>query len=118
MPWVFVGFLTLFTAQVALIRNGRADIHRRLGVAGAALAGLMLVLGPATAIIVDAGRYAMKGTTPLKVAHPSARVRLDDESHDPAHPCRMKRTVNRERPILAGKRKKGNHIQMAHFNWA
>jgi hypothetical protein len=61
---VFVGFLTLFTVQVALIRNGRADLHRRLGVAGAALAGVMLVLGPATAIVADATRFAAKGTTP------------------------------------------------------
>jgi hypothetical protein len=60
----FVGFLVLFTVQVALIRNGRADLHRRLGVAGAALAGLMLVLGPATAIVVDAGRFAATGRTP------------------------------------------------------
>ncbi|HEY2527246.1 MAG TPA: hypothetical protein VGJ20_04730 [Xanthobacteraceae bacterium] len=60
----FVGFLVLFTLQVALIRNGRADLHRRLGVAGAALAGVMVVLGPATAIIVDASRYVAKGTTP------------------------------------------------------
>jgi uncharacterized integral membrane protein len=28
----FVGYLALFTAQVALIRTARADIHRRLGV--------------------------------------------------------------------------------------
>lgn len=61
---IFVGFLVLFTVQVALIRNGRADIHRRLGVAGAVLAGVMLVLGPATAIVVDASQYAIKGTTP------------------------------------------------------
>ena len=60
----FVGFLLLFTVQVALIRNDRADIHRRLGVAGAALGCVMLVLGPATAVVVDAGRYAAKGTTP------------------------------------------------------
>src|ERR1700754_3722407 len=33
----FVSWLMLFTAQVALIRHGRADIHRKLGVAGAAL---------------------------------------------------------------------------------
>ena len=60
----FVGYLTLFTTQVALIRNGRADLHRRLGVAGAALAGVMLVLGPATALTVDAARFAASGHTP------------------------------------------------------
>jgi hypothetical protein len=42
----FLGWLTLFTVQVALISNGRPDLHRRLGMAGALLAGLMVVLGP------------------------------------------------------------------------
>jgi len=60
----FVGWLTLFTTQVMLIRGGRADIHRRLGLAGAALAGVMLILGPATALTVDAARFAAKGETP------------------------------------------------------
>jgi hypothetical protein len=60
----FVGWLTLFTVQVALIRTGRADIHRRLGIAGAALAAVMVVLGPATALVVDAARFASTGRTP------------------------------------------------------
>lgn len=45
----FVSWLVLFTVQVALIRTARADIHRRLGKAGAVLAAVMVVLGPATA---------------------------------------------------------------------
>jgi hypothetical protein len=60
----FVGYLVLFTTQMALIRNGRVDIHRKLGMAGAALAAVMVVLGPATAIIVHAIEYAAKGDTP------------------------------------------------------
>jgi hypothetical protein len=60
----FVSFLVLFTTQVALIRGGRPDLHRRLGLAGAAWAGLMLVVGPATAVTVDAARYAATGHTP------------------------------------------------------
>ena len=60
----FVGWLVLFTAQVLLIRSRRTDLHRRLGVAGAALAAAMIFLGPATALTVDARRYAMTGTTP------------------------------------------------------
>jgi hypothetical protein len=60
----FVGYLALFTTQVALIRIGRADLHRRLGVAGAALAAVMVVLGPATALIVDAAAYAARSETP------------------------------------------------------
>ena len=60
----FVGFLVLFTVQAALIRTDRVDLHRRLGMAGAALAAVMLVLGPATAITADALAYARRGVTP------------------------------------------------------
>ena len=60
----FVGWLALFTVQVALIRQGRPDIHRRLGLAGVVLAALMVVLGPATALVVDAHRFAATGQTP------------------------------------------------------
>lgn len=61
---VFVGYVVLFTTQVALIRNGRADIHRRLGIAGAALAAVMVFLGPTTAVVVDAARFAATRETP------------------------------------------------------
>ncbi len=60
----FVGYVVLFTTQVALIRNGRADIHRRLGVAGAVMAAVMVVLGPLTAVVVDAAKFAASGETP------------------------------------------------------
>jgi uncharacterized membrane protein YozB (DUF420 family) len=60
----FVGFAVLFTTQVALIRTGRPDLHRRLGVLGAVMAAAMLVIGPATALTVDAQAYAATGHTP------------------------------------------------------
>jgi hypothetical protein len=60
----FVGFLVLFTVQVGLIRNGRIDLHRRLGIMGAVLAALMVVLGPATAIVVHMHEFAATGATP------------------------------------------------------
>ena len=41
----FVGWLALFTVQVALIRNARADIHRRLGIFVFGLACVMVILG-------------------------------------------------------------------------
>ena len=49
----FVGWLTLPTAQTLLIRNGRPDIHRKLGLTGLALAVAMVILGPITAIVMD-----------------------------------------------------------------
>jgi hypothetical protein len=60
----FVGWLVLFTVQVLLIRTARADFHRKLGMVGVILAVVMIFLGPATALIVDARTYEMSGTTP------------------------------------------------------
>lgn len=60
----FVSYLVLFTIQVLLVRNERVDLHRRLGVWIAVLAGVMVVLGPATAVVVDAHAYAARGETP------------------------------------------------------
>lgn len=60
----FLGWLVLFTVQAALIRNGRPDLHRRLGMAGIGLAAVMVVLGPATALFVDAAHYSATGQTP------------------------------------------------------
>lgn len=61
---VFVGWLVLFTVQVSLIRGGRSDLHRRLGLFGAGVAAIMVVLGPTTAIMVDAAKFAKTGQTP------------------------------------------------------
>jgi hypothetical protein len=60
----FVGWLTLLTAQVLLIRSGRLSLHRRLGIAGTVLAGLMIVIGPATAVVVDRLRLALPNPDP------------------------------------------------------
>ena len=61
----FVGWLVLFTTQVSLIRAGNYALHRRLGVMALAWAGVMLVIGPATAIYMDALHYAAKGESPI-----------------------------------------------------
>jgi hypothetical protein len=60
----FVGFLVLLTVQVLLIRVRRTDIHRRLGLAVVALACVMLVLGPMTAIISDRLHLGTPGSDP------------------------------------------------------
>lgn len=60
----FVGWLALFTAQVALVRSDRLAEHKRLGILGVLLAAVMVVIGPATAVIVDANRFAATGRTP------------------------------------------------------
>lgn len=47
---VMTAWIALFFVQVRLIAAGRRDLHRRLGVAGAVLAGLAIVLGAAVAV--------------------------------------------------------------------
>ena len=62
---VFVGWLVLLTVQLFLIRKGDYRTHMRLGWLALVLVPLMLVLGPATAISVDAAKYAtLDPTTP------------------------------------------------------
>jgi uncharacterized membrane protein YozB (DUF420 family) len=56
---VFTSWILLFLTQTSLIAARRADLHRRLGVAGGVLAVLMLVVGYLTA--VEAARL---GVTP------------------------------------------------------
>jgi len=56
---VFVGWLSLLTVQVLLIRARRVDVHRELGMAGVALYGAMVVLGITTSVVVD---YDLFGT--------------------------------------------------------
>jgi hypothetical protein len=46
----FSAWMTLFLVQSTLIATGRADAHRRFGVAGAVLAAIMIVLGLMTAV--------------------------------------------------------------------
>jgi hypothetical protein len=55
---IFVGWLVLLTGQVLLIRSARFHLHRALGIAGAVLATVMIVIGPATALVVDRLRLA------------------------------------------------------------
>jgi uncharacterized membrane protein YozB (DUF420 family) len=56
---VATAWMLLFLTQAALVAAGRTDLHRRLGVAGAVLAVLLLVVGYLTAI-----EGARRGVTP------------------------------------------------------
>lgn len=55
---VFSAWLVLLVAQASLVAAKRTDIHRRLGVAGAALAVVMIVVGMTLAI--HAGKYGFR----------------------------------------------------------
>ncbi len=47
---VMTTWFALFFVQVRLVATHRTDIHRRLGVAGAAVAGLVVTVGAGTAL--------------------------------------------------------------------
>jgi hypothetical protein len=48
---VFTSWLVLLLTQTTLVAANRTDIHRRLGVAGAVIAVLMVLVGTTTAIV-------------------------------------------------------------------
>ncbi len=62
---LFTAWVLLFIVQTALVASRRVTVHRRLGVAGAVLAGLMIVVGTSTAIATAARGGAPPGVDPL-----------------------------------------------------
>ena len=48
---VFTSWIVLFVVQTALVAKRRTDVHRRLGVAGALLAALMILVGVTTGLV-------------------------------------------------------------------
>lgn len=64
----FVGWLVLLTAQVLLIRNNRHAVHKKLGIAGMVLAAAMIVIGPATAIVMQRYHWGMPESDPAFLA--------------------------------------------------
>jgi hypothetical protein len=47
---LFTGWIVLLVAQTRLVAAGRVDVHRRLGISGAAVAVLMIGVGTLTAL--------------------------------------------------------------------
>ena len=59
---VFALWLIVFVTQNLLVLTGRTDVHRRLGPWAVGLAGVMLVLGSASALVVTrAGHRGLPG---------------------------------------------------------
>jgi hypothetical protein len=64
--FVFTSWVLLFLAQTTLVAVDRTDLHRKLGVGGALLAALVLLVGTTTAILrVKGGSAPMPGVPPL-----------------------------------------------------
>lgn len=62
---VMTSWVVLFIAQVSLVATGRTRTHQRLGILGAILAGLIVVVGALTGIDA-AARGASPGPPPLQ----------------------------------------------------
>jgi hypothetical protein len=63
---VFTTWVLFFLAQTTLVAAGKTYIHRRMGIAGAVLAALVVVLGTTTAILrVRGGSAPIPGVSPL-----------------------------------------------------
>lgn len=62
---VFTAWVLLFLVQSTLVSAGRVAQHRRLGVAGAVLAVLLVVVGTTTAIMAVAEGRGPPGVPPL-----------------------------------------------------
>jgi hypothetical protein len=60
----FTTWYLLFFAQAGLIKAGRPDLHRKLGVAGAVLAALMVVLGVSAAVHAIRSGHTPPGLDP------------------------------------------------------
>ncbi|HEU5086314.1 MAG TPA: hypothetical protein VFT99_02670, partial [Roseiflexaceae bacterium] len=65
---LFTAWVLLFIVQTALVAQHRVAIHRRLGIAGALLAGLMVVVGVLAALKMAARGTAPPGIHPLSFA--------------------------------------------------
>lgn len=61
---IFTSWLVLFITQTTLIARHRVDLHRKLGLAGGALAAVMVIVGLTTAILAAKSGYV--GTPALK----------------------------------------------------
>ena len=62
---IFTAWVLFFLTQTVLVAKGRTYLHRRMGVAGAVLAALMVVVGSTTAIIRIKGGSTVPGIPPL-----------------------------------------------------
>src|SRR3970282_1592308 len=62
---LFTSWIVFFIVQTALVASRRTRVHRRIGVAGGALAGVMVVVGTMAAIDAARRGAAPPGVPPL-----------------------------------------------------
>ncbi len=63
---VFTAWVLFFLSQAVLVATGRTQLHRRMGLGGAVLAGLVVIVGSAVAINrAKTGASPIPGVSPL-----------------------------------------------------
>jgi hypothetical protein len=62
--FVFTSWLALFIAQTSLVAANRTDLHMKLGIAGVALAAVIVALGAYTGIVAGKLGHAPPGAPP------------------------------------------------------
>jgi hypothetical protein len=65
---VFLSWLALLTSQVLLVRSRRLDLHRRLGLVGAGLIPVMIVLAMSASWVMDRHTLGTKDADPAFVS--------------------------------------------------
>lgn len=65
---VYVAWMVLLTTQVALVRKGRSDLHRKLGMASLGFAPVMLLVGPMAAFTTQTARFGTPASDPAFLA--------------------------------------------------
>src|SRR3546814_6964678 len=67
-------WIVLFLVQTSLIATGRPDIHRVLGIAGAGLGAIIIVLALVTAIAGGRHQHSTPGIDPRTLARKSGML--------------------------------------------
>jgi hypothetical protein len=62
--FIFTSWLAMFIAQTSLVAANRTDLHMKLGIAGAILAGVIVVLGVYTGIVAGKLGHAPPASPP------------------------------------------------------
>ena len=67
---IFTAWVVFFLVQTTLVASGRTYLHRRMGIGGAVLAALVVIVGMAVAITrVSTGVSPIPGVSPLAFLH-------------------------------------------------
>jgi hypothetical protein len=74
-PWivhlhalVYWGWMVLFTAQLLYIRKNQFQLHKKLGMAGVAMAVMVVIMGIATALITEYVKFGTQYSDPAFVS--------------------------------------------------